>query len=162
MQKLSMTINGCDKTVEVKSDAVLLDVLRDQLYLTGTKEGCREGECGACSVLVDGRPIDSCLYPAMAANGCEVTTVEGLADNGKLTELQQALVDAGGIQCGFCTPGFAIMLTSLLESNSTPNAETVRKAISGNICRCTGYAQIEAAVQMVVGGPESNSEGAGS
>ena len=145
-----MNVNGRDETLEVDGDAVLLDVLREQLFLTGTKEGCREGECGACSVLIDGQPIDSCLYPAMAVNGRKVITIEGLADNEQLTKIQQALLDAGGVQCGFCTPGIVIMLSAFLKSNMQPDSEMIRKAISGNICRCTGYAQIETAVLTVL------------
>ena len=159
LQKLSLTVNGRVEKCDVESLTVLLDVLRNHLYLTGTKEGCREGECGACTVLVDDRPVDSCIYPAMAADGCEVTTIEGLADNGKLTDLQQAMLDAGGVQCGFCTPGFVMMLSALLGSDSQPDAATVRRAIAGNICRCTGYAQIEAAVQRVLDQAGEQSEG---
>lgn len=150
--ELSITVNGRSWRGEVDPHATLLHVLREHLILTGTKEGCNEGECGACTVLVDGRPVHSCIRAAMAVNGSEVRTVEGLAGPaGELSPLQQAFVEKGAVQCGFCTPGFLIVLTALLEANSSPTEEEVRRAIDGNICRCTGYSAILDAVMAVAG-----------
>lgn len=147
--QLAITVNGQRRTVEVAPDETLLHVLRERLGLTGTKEGCDEGECGACTVLVDGRPIDSCIMAAMAVDGAEVRTVEGLAGpDGQLSPIQEAFLETGGVQCGFCTPGFLTMLTAFLETNPSPTEAQVREAISGNICRCTGYSQIIDAVMV--------------
>lgn len=148
--KLQFKVNGRSCVVDAPPGESLLDVIRDRLHLTGTKEGCREGECGACTVLLDDKPIDACIFAAHAAAGLEVETIEGLNASGELTPLQQAFVDCGGTQCGFCTPGFIMMLTALLRETPAPDAATVREAIAGNICRCTGYAQIEDAVQKVI------------
>lgn len=145
--KLTFKLNGRTERLELQGHETLLDVLRDNLNLTGTKEGCREGECGACTVLVNGRAVDSCIYAAMAAHDTEVETVEGLAKNGRLNSLQTAFAESGGVQCGFCTPGFLMMLTALLDKYPQPDRGRVRDALSGNICRCTGYAQIEEAVE---------------
>ena len=145
--KLTFKINGRTERLELQGHETLLDVLRDNLNLTGTKEGCREGECGACTVLVNGRAVDSCIYAAMAAHDTEVETVEGLAKNGRLNSLQTAFAASGGVQCGFCTPGFLMMLTALLDKYPQPDRGRVRDALSGNICRCTGYTQIEEAVE---------------
>jgi carbon-monoxide dehydrogenase small subunit len=151
--ELTFTVNGRTVNVDVPGGTTLLDVLRGSLQLTGTKEGCVEGECGACTVLVDGRPVDSCLYAAHAAEGRAITTIEGISTDGELSALQRALVDTGGVQCGFCTPGFVITLTALLEENPTPIEDEVRAAIVGNICRCTGYTQIiDAVMETVEGG----------
>ena len=144
--KLRFRVNGHTEHLDLEGNETLLDVLRDDLSLTGTKEGCREGECGACTVLVNGRAVDSCIYAAMAAHDAEIETVEGLAQNGKLNSLQTAFAELGGVQCGFCTPGFLMMLTALLNKYPNPDREQVRDALSGNICRCTGYTQIEEAV----------------
>lgn len=145
---LAMKVNGRVHSLDVPPHTTLLHVLRNELGLTGAKEGCTEGECGACTVLVDGMAVDSCLFMAMAAAGSEITTVEGLAhDDGRLSTLQSAFVQAGGVQCGFCTPGFLMTLTAFLEENANPSEDEIRSAISGNICRCTGYAQIVEAVQ---------------
>jgi aerobic carbon-monoxide dehydrogenase small subunit len=150
--KLSVRVNDRDEQLVVDADETLLAALRGRLRLTGTKEGCSEGECGACTVLVDGLAVDSCIYPAGAVAGRSVTTVEGLATAGLLTDLQSALLEHGGVQCGFCTPGLLMMLTSMLASveNGAVTDEVVRDAIAGNICRCTGYAQVVAAVLDVV------------
>ena len=149
MTTLSFSLNGADRTIEIEPTNTLLDVLRNRLLLLGTKEGCVEGECGACTVLLDGQPIDSCIYAAAACSGRDVTTIEGIARAEELSPLQQALVESGGVQCGFCTPGFVVTLTALLEENPCPDAEEVKLALAGNICRCTGYSQIiEAAVQV--------------
>ncbi|MEI6096198.1 MAG: (2Fe-2S)-binding protein, partial [Gammaproteobacteria bacterium] len=117
--------------------------LRENLGLTGTKEGCAEGECGACTVLRDGEPIDSCIIAAHACAGTEITTIEGIAESAeKLSAIQKSLIDSGGIQCGFCTPGFIMVLTALLRENKSPSEDDVRLSLAGNICRCTGYEQI--------------------
>ena len=125
---------------------MLVEVLRDQLELTGTKVACGEGECGACTVLLDGQPVNSCLVPALKVQGREVLTVEGLASLGELHPLQKAFVEHGAVQCGYCTPGMLMSAKALLDHNPNPTEEEVRLAISGNLCRCTGYAKIVEAV----------------
>jgi len=148
MRPLSLTVNGTPVRVEATEAATLLSVLREQLSLTGTKEGCSEGECGACTVLVDGVPIDSCILSAHAVEGSEVLTVEGLADaDGTLSPIQQAFLDNFSVQCGFCTPGFLMTLTALIADNPNPDEALIRSAISGNLCRCTGYSTIVDAVK---------------
>jgi carbon-monoxide dehydrogenase small subunit len=148
--ELRFIVNGEARSLDVPAHVTLLGALRDQLGLTGAKEGCNEGECGACTVLMDGQAVDSCLLMAHAAAGSEIRTVEGLADtDGTLSTLQRALVEAGGVQCGFCTPGFLITLTALLEENPDPTEDEIRMALAGNICRCTGYTQIVEAVRSV-------------
>jgi carbon-monoxide dehydrogenase small subunit len=148
-QTLSMKLNGEEVTVQVKPSALLVEVLRDQLELTGTKVACGEGECGACTVLLDGEPVNSCLVPALKAQGREVLTVEGLAPLGDLHPLQKAFVEHGAVQCGYCTPGMLMSAKALLDHNPNPTEEEVRLAISGNLCRCTGYAKIVEAIQAV-------------
>jgi carbon-monoxide dehydrogenase small subunit len=150
--KLKVTVYGQSRTLDVRPHATLLQVLRDDLGLTGTKEGCDEGECGACTVLVDGQAVDSCIVAALSVAGSEVETVEGLAGpEGELAPLQRAFVEAGGVQCGFCTPGFLVTLTAFLRENPSPSREEIRDAIAGNICRCTGYTQIVEAVLAAAG-----------
>jgi carbon-monoxide dehydrogenase small subunit len=147
-----MILNGRETTVEVEPWAMLVDVLRDELHLTGTKVGCSDGECGACTVLVDGRPVDSCLYPALKAQGRRVLTVEGLtasAGEQGLHPLQRAFIDQGAVQCGYCTPGFLLTAKALLDSNPHPSEGEIRQALAGNLCRCTGYVKIVQAVQRV-------------
>jgi len=144
---LTMKLNGEQVTVEVKPDAMLVDVLRDQLELTGTKEACGEGECGACTVLLDGEPVTSCLVPALKARGQEVMTVEGLASGGDLHLLQKAFIEYGAVQCGYCTPGMLMSAKALLDRNPQPTEEEIRQAISGNLCRCTGYIKIVDAIK---------------
>ncbi len=122
--------------------ARLLDVLREQLHLTGTKEGCGEGECGACTVIVDGRIVNSCLVPVAQVNGSEITTIEGIAGNGELHSVQQAFIDHGGAQCGICTPGMVLAAVDLLKRNPQPNEDEIRNGLAGNLCRCTGYMKI--------------------
>lgn len=146
MQTLTMTLNGEEVTVQVKPSALLVEVLRDQLELTGTKVACGEGECGACTVLLDGVPVNSCLVPALKTQGREVRTVEGLASLGELHPLQKAFIEHGAVQCGYCTPGMLMSAKALLDRNPNPTEEEVRLAISGNLCRCTGYAKIVEAV----------------
>ncbi len=137
-----ITVNGKSYGRVVDSRLTLADFLRHEINLTGTHLGCEHGVCGACTVLVDGRSVRSCLMFAVQANGCEVTTVEGLAPDGKLSVLQQAFIDNHGLQCGFCTPGMLITLTELLREKPQPSEQDVREAITGNLCRCTGYAGI--------------------
>jgi carbon-monoxide dehydrogenase small subunit len=145
-QTLTMTLNGEEVKVQVKPSALLVEVLRDQLELTGTKVACGEGECGACTVLLDGKPVNSCLVPALKAQGREVLTVEGLAPLGELHPLQKAFVEHGAVQCGYCTPGMLMSAKALLDHNPNPTEDEVRLAISGNLCRCTGYAKIVEAI----------------
>jgi carbon-monoxide dehydrogenase small subunit len=145
-QTLTMTLNGEEVKVQVKPSALLVEVLRDQLDLTGTKVACGEGECGACTVLLDGKPVNSCLMPALKAQGREVLTVEGLAPLGELHPLQKAFVEHGAVQCGYCTPGMLMSAKALLDHNPSPTEDEVRLAISGNLCRCTGYAKIVEAI----------------
>ncbi len=151
-QALTLRVNGEDRTVIADGGDRLLTVLRDGLQLTGPKRGCNQGVCGACTVLADGKPIRSCL--AIAANSCdfEITTIEGLAGDGPLTKLQQAVVGGAALQCGFCTPGMLIALTGLFTDNPTPDESAIRHAISGNICRCTGYVKIVQAAKRVAEG----------
>jgi len=146
--RIRLTVNGKVHEREVDAETRLLDLLREDLHLTGTKEGCGEGECGACTVLIDGRPVNSCLVLALQADGADVLTIEGLADGGKLHPIQQAFVDAGGVQCGFCTPGFIMSVFALLRDTPDPSNEEIRTALEGNLCRCTGYEKILDAVRL--------------
>jgi carbon-monoxide dehydrogenase small subunit len=145
-QTLTMKLNGEEVAVPVKPSALLVEVLRDQLELTGTKVACGEGECGACTVLLDGVPVNSCLVPALKAQGREVMTVEGLAPLGELHPLQKAFVEHGAVQCGYCTPGMLMSAKAFLDHNPNPTEDEIRRAISGNLCRCTGYAKIVEAI----------------
>jgi carbon-monoxide dehydrogenase small subunit len=146
---LSMTVNGSGLTVEIQADELLVDVLRDRLGLTGTKIGCSEGECGACTVLIDGVPVLSCLVPALRAQGRQITTIEGLSDGEALHPLQQAFVEHGAVQCGYCIPGFLLSAKALLDVNPHPTREQIKEAIAGNLCRCTGYVKIIEAIESV-------------
>jgi carbon-monoxide dehydrogenase small subunit len=145
----TLTVNGTPYPVEIEPDRTLLTVLRDELGLTGTKEGCDDSECGACMMLLDGRPVNACSYLALQADGGAVTTVEGLAADGGLSPLQQAFLEHGGVQCGFCTPGMLISATALLAKQPNPTEDEVRIGLSGNLCRCTGYDGIVKAVLSV-------------
>jgi carbon-monoxide dehydrogenase small subunit len=148
-QEISFELNGDPVTVAVRPHQRLLDVLRGPLGLTGTKEGCGEGECGACTVLVDGQAVNSCLVPAPEAAGTRVVTIEGLAGPRRgLSTLQQAFVDAGAIQCGFCTSGMILSARALLDARPDPTDDEIREALLGNLCRCTGYVQILQAVRL--------------
>lgn len=143
---VTFTVNGESHTLAVWPMARLLDVLREELQLTGTKEGCGEGECGACSVLVDGELVNSCLVPVAQVNGAEIKTIEGIANDGQLHAVQEAFITHGGAQCGICTPGMVMAAISLLERNPQPTEAEIRTGLAGNLCRCTGYMKIFEAV----------------
>jgi aerobic-type carbon monoxide dehydrogenase small subunit (CoxS/CutS family) len=145
--EMSLDVNGIEYPVSISPTRNLLSVLRTEVGLTGTKEGCDDCECGACMVLLEGQPVNSCSYLAAQTQGRAVTTVEGVMDGEELSALQANLLDAGGVQCGFCTPGMIMSATALLESNPEPSDEEIRIGLSGNLCRCTGYAKILEAVQ---------------
>jgi aerobic-type carbon monoxide dehydrogenase small subunit (CoxS/CutS family) len=147
---ITLTVNGIAYPLEVDAHASLLHTVRDQVGLTGSKEGCDDSECGACMMLIDGRPVNSCSYLAVMADGCEITTVEGLTNTDELVPLQEQFLVQGGVQCGFCTPGMLISATALLESNPDPSEDDIRIALSGNLCRCTGYDGIVKAVRSIV------------
>jgi carbon-monoxide dehydrogenase small subunit len=143
----TLRVNGTAYPVDIEPHRTLLSVLRTELGLAGSKEGCDDSECGACMVLLDGRPVNSCSYLALQAEGREVTTVEGLSSNGELHPLQRQFLEQGGVQCGFCTPGMLISAKALLDQNPDPSEDEIRIALSGNLCRCTGYQGIVRAVQ---------------
>ena len=147
----TLTVNGVSYPVELEPGTSLLYAVRDAVGLTGSKEGCDDSECGACMMLLDGKPVNSCSYLALQAERSEITTVEGLAENGELSPLQTAFLEHGGVQCGFCTPGMLISATALLAANPSPSEEEIRIALSGNLCRCTGYDGIVKAVQSCAG-----------
>jgi carbon-monoxide dehydrogenase small subunit len=147
MVSIVIEVNGVLFGLRVKTSALLLDVLREDLGMKGTKRGCDQGQCGACTVLLDGRPVLSCILLAVQANGKKITTIEGMAGEGKLHPLQEAFVAEGAAQCGFCTPGMILSAKALLDHNSNPADDEIRLAISGNLCRCTGYAKIILAVK---------------
>jgi carbon-monoxide dehydrogenase small subunit len=151
---ISLTVNGKPYTVEVPPMKRLLDVLREDLRLTGTKEGCGEGECGACSVLVNGEVINSCLAPICQMDGAEVHTVEGLEADGRLHPLQQAFWDEGAAQCGICTPGMLMAARALLDAHAHPTREEIKEGIAGNLCRCTGYTKIIKAIEVAAASGE--------
>jgi carbon-monoxide dehydrogenase small subunit len=146
--KFNFQINGVEREIDAPPMKRLLDALREDLRLTGTKEGCGEGECGACSVIVDGEVINSCLTPVCQAQGAKIITVEGLARDGRLDPLQQAFLECGGAQCGICTPGMLIAARALLDSNPHPARDEIKEAIAGNLCRCTGYVKIIDAIEQ--------------
>jgi len=148
MHEIRFTVNGQSEHATVPATMTLLDLLRDRLALTGTKEGCGIGECGACTVLLDGNPITSCLMLAVEADGRNIETIEGEAIGGELSVLQQAFIDEGAIQCGFCTPGMIMSARGLLNRTPNPSDEEIIEAIAGNLCRCTGYEAIVAAVRL--------------
>ena len=149
MRPLDFILNGEACHTEIPEDATLLKVLRDILHLTGTKEGCGEGDCGACTVLVDGRSVNSCLFPAVQAEGCQVMTIEGVEAHPELARIQKAFVDYGAVQCGFCSPGMIMSTVALLKKNPKPTEEEIRRGLSGNICRCTGYQAMVDAIQSL-------------
>jgi carbon-monoxide dehydrogenase small subunit len=146
-------VNGSARRVDVAPMKRLLDVLREDIKLTGTKEGCGEGECGACSVILDGIVVNSCLVPVCQTAGSRITTVEGLADDGRLDRVQQAMLEYGGAQCGICTPGMLIAARCLLDGNPKPTRDQIKEAIAGNLCRCTGYIKIIEAIEKAAAMP---------
>lgn len=145
---INLTVNGQAYRLETKPNQTLLYLLRDDLGLTGSKDGCREGECGACTVLLDGEPVNACLVLAGQADGHDVVTIEGLAQNGQLHPVQRAFVEAAAVQCGFCTPGLIMSSVALLRHTSAPTESQIRTALGGNLCRCTGYVQVIEAVRQ--------------
>ncbi|MDX1417151.1 MAG: (2Fe-2S)-binding protein [Candidatus Promineifilaceae bacterium] len=149
-QRITLTVNGEQETVTIPGHMTLLQMLREELVLTGTKNGCAAGECGACTVLMNGEAVNSCLVLGAECDGAQVVTVEGLANDHRLDPLQQALIDAGGVQCGFCTPGVLISARALLDRNSRPDESEIREALVGNLCRCTGYVRIVEGVKEAV------------
>jgi xanthine dehydrogenase E subunit len=155
MKQVRFTVNGTSYEMDVKPWETLVDVLRNDLGLTGTKEGCGLGECGACTIIMDGKAVNSCLVLAAEADGKQITTIEGLADGDELHPIQEAFVECGGLQCGFCTPGMIMSTKALLDENPNPSEEEIRRGIAGNVCRCTGYSKIiesiKAAVENVQG-----------
>jgi len=144
---LTLTVNGDPVDLAVTPNSTLLEVLRNHLGLTGVKEGCSEGTCGACTVLMDGRPIRSCITLAVEAEGAEILTIEGVAASGELHPVQEAFVDHGAVQCGFCTPGMVLASKALLDKDPSPSDDAIRNALAGNFCRCTGYTKILQAVR---------------
>jgi len=146
---LTVTVNQRELTVAVEADELLVDVLRDRLGLTGTKIGCNEGECGACTIIMNGKPVLSCLVPALRAQGADILTIEGLSDGEKLHPLQHAFVEHGAVQCGYCIPGFVLSAKALLDRNPHPTRDEIKEAIAGNLCRCTGYVKIIEAIEAV-------------
>jgi len=140
--QITFTVNGEPRTIDAYPMARLLDVLREQLHLTGTKEGCGEGECGACTVIINGQIANSCLIPVAQANQSQITTIEGVAHNHQLHAVQQAFIDHGGAQCGICTPGMVLAAVDLLKRNPEPTESDIRNGLAGNLCRCTGYMKI--------------------
>jgi carbon-monoxide dehydrogenase small subunit len=148
MPYLEMILNGKEVSVDIEPGDLLVHVLRDKLGLIGTKVSCGEGECGSCTVLVDGLTVTSCIYPALKAQGREVTTIEGLAEGTQLHPIQQAFVDVTAPQCGYCIPGMVLSAKALLDETPHPTEEEIKKGISGNVCRCTGYYQIVEAIEL--------------
>ncbi len=146
--EINLTVNGETYRLSVPSHWTLLRVLREQLALTGTKNGCEAGECGACTVLMNGEPVNSCMVLAPEADGAEIVTIEGLSEDGRLAPIQEAFVETGAIQCGFCTPGALIASHALLNRNANPSEEEIREALVGNLCRCTGYLRMVKAIQL--------------
>ncbi|MCK4257995.1 MAG: (2Fe-2S)-binding protein [Halanaerobiales bacterium] len=144
--RVSFVINGRKEEMEVEANVTLLDLIRDELLLTGAKYGCGGGECGACTVIMDGNPVNSCLVLAPEVNGCEIVTVEGLVQNAELDKIQQSFIDHAALQCGFCTPGMIMSAKALLKKNPHPTEAEVREALAGNLCRCTGYKKIVEAI----------------
>jgi carbon-monoxide dehydrogenase small subunit len=147
LHRIALTVNGDYMQVDVPSQMTLLQMLRDKLALTGTKNGCNAGECGACTGMLNGEPVNSCMVLAVECAGAEILTVEGLAKDGVLDPVQQAIIDHGGVQCGFCTPGILISSRALLDRQPNPSEDEIRQALVGNLCRCTGYLRIVDAVK---------------
>ncbi|NPV78284.1 MAG: (2Fe-2S)-binding protein [Anaerolineae bacterium] len=145
--RIILTVNGSTEQVDVPGNMTLLQMLREKLALTGTKNGCAAGECGACTVLMNGEPVNSCMVLAAECNGADIITIEGLARDGQLDVIQKTIIEQGGVQCGFCTPGMLISARALLNRNPHPKEEEIREALVGNLCRCTGYNRIVSAVK---------------
>lgn len=152
MTTITLRVNGASEQVDVPAHMTLLAMLRERLGLTGVKNGCSTGECGACTVLMDGEPVNACLVLAVETDGAEIVTVEGLAHDNQLDPLQQALIEHGGVQCGFCTPGVLISARALLDRNPQPTEDEIKDALRGNLCRCTGYVRIIEAVKAAAKG----------
>jgi carbon-monoxide dehydrogenase small subunit len=152
--RINITINGEPEQVVVPSNMTLMHMLRESLALTGTKNGCSAGECGACTVLMDGEPVNSCMVLAVECDGAEIVTVEGLAGDKQLDPIQETLIQAGGVQCGFCTPGILLTSRALLDHNPNPSEDEIREALVGNLCRCTGYVRIIEAVKAAAKVPQ--------
>ena len=148
MREINLRINNKNYRVDIDDNELLLDVLRDKLHLYGTKKGCGTGECGACSVIIDGCVVNSCLVLAVRCTDSDITTIEGVSDKGKLTHLQEAFVENAAVQCGFCCPGMILAAKVLLDENPDPTEDEIRKGISGNVCRCTGYANIIKSIKI--------------
>lgn len=148
MIDIQLTVNGKQYSLSIDEDKRLIDVLREDLGLIGVKEGCGEGECGACTVIMDGKTVNSCLVMGFQANGSNIVTIEGLEKDGRLDPVQQAFIDVGAVQCGFCIPGMILSVRALLDENPNPTEEEIREGISGNLCRCTGYNKIVEAVHL--------------
>jgi len=151
-REITFTLNNEEVTVEVEPKWTLLYLLREVLGLTGTKEGCGYGECGACTVIIDGKAVNSCIYPVLEAEGKNIITIEGLAKDGELDPLQKAFIEKGAVQCGFCTPGMIMSAKALLDENPNPSEDDIKEAIEGNLCRCTGYVMIIDAIKSVASG----------
>jgi carbon-monoxide dehydrogenase small subunit len=148
LHKISLTINGEVEQVDVPANMTLLRMLREKLSLTGTKNGCAAGECGACTVMMNGEPVNSCMVLAVECDGAEIVTIEGLAEDRQLDPVQEAIIDSGGIQCGYCTPGVVITARALLDRNPNPSEAEIKEALIGNLCRCTGYVRIIEAIKQ--------------
>lgn len=151
MVEIKLKVNGKNYTLEIEEDMRLLDLLREKLGLLGVKEGCSEGECGACTVIMDGRVVNSCLIMAFQAEGSNIVTIEGLEKEGEIHPVQQAFIEVGAVQCGYCTPGMILSAKALLDKNPNPTEDEIREGISGNLCRCTGYNKIIQAVEKAKG-----------
>ncbi|MBE3573159.1 MAG: (2Fe-2S)-binding protein [Moorella humiferrea] len=150
LKKISFTVNGLQVTLEVDVRESLLEVLRERLGYTGVKKGCEVGECGACTVLIDGTPVDSCIYLAVWADGKDIVTIEGIAKNGELSKVQKAFIEEGAIQCGFCTPGYVLTATAMAAKGKKYTREEIKRELSGHLCRCTGYQNIIKAVEKAL------------
>ena len=159
--KIELTINGKKRKVETTTSTRLLDLIRDDLHLTGTKEGCGKGECGACTVIMDGELAASCLILAPQADGTDITTIEGIGNDKCLHPIQEAFIETGAVQCGFCTPGMILAAKKLLEENPHPDEEEIKRGISGNLCRCTGYQKIIDAIKLAANRLSSSDSGRG-